>query len=255
MTSFDILFTIECRAAISGGAVHVNSHGITLTSVTLVWVNQSQFVQNTAGVDRMLAMTNDPTAVESMDGGAWTLDGGVNIFVNNTFDGNSAYGNGGAISYKYYCFTGTLPCSALPLALPCASLPVPSCLLCPTSHSPTLHCTVSPILPCPALPCPARPASALPCPASNTHFSLLVITSSALLHFSVGHRNCQNAALCVFTGGNLRWAYLDQDAADQSKNCSTLSHSSNSYVRNSAKLAGGVLFSSDISSSRLNCKP
>ena len=60
--------------------------------------------------------------------------------------------------------------------------------------------------------------------------------------------------LAVLTGGNLRWAYLDPYTADQSKNCSALDHGNNSYIGNVAKLAGGVLFSSDIHSSRLNCK-
>lgn len=82
----------------------VNSNGITLTSVTLVWVNQSVFTQNTAGTE--MASSN-PMA---MSGGAWALDGGVNLFMNNTFDSNIAYGTGGAISYSYQCFTGWCPC-------------------------------------------------------------------------------------------------------------------------------------------------
>lgn len=116
-----------CRASTSGGAVHVNSRGSTLTSVTLVWVNQSQFVGNTAGVDHYLALTGDDSQAVAMDGGAWALDGGVNIFTNNTFDGNTAYGNGGALAYTYYCFTGMMPCPALPrLALPCPTLTCPA---------------------------------------------------------------------------------------------------------------------------------
>lgn len=86
----------------------MNSHGITLTSVTLVWVDQSQFLGNIAGRDLYLGLSDEATQLTTMDGGAWTLDGGVNIFSNNNFTSNSAYGNGGAISYKYYCFTGML---------------------------------------------------------------------------------------------------------------------------------------------------
>lgn len=91
--------------------MYVNSHGITLTSVTLVWVNQSQFLGNIAGRD--LDVMEDSSQIVSMDGGAWTLDGGVNIFMNNTFDGNRASANGGAISYKYYCFKGAVMCCAV----------------------------------------------------------------------------------------------------------------------------------------------
>ena len=76
----------------------MNSLGITLTSVTLVWVSQSSFMQNQAG------MSQDPAL--PLDGGAWNLDGSVNIFMNNTFDSNSAAGTGGAIAYSYQCYTG-----------------------------------------------------------------------------------------------------------------------------------------------------
>lgn len=86
--------------------MYVNSHGITLTSVTLVWVDQSNFIANTAGKDLYLDVNPDAALARTMDGGAWTLDGGVNIFSNNKFTSNNAYGNGGAISYKHYCFTG-----------------------------------------------------------------------------------------------------------------------------------------------------
>ena len=57
------------------------------------------------------------------------------------------------------------------------------------------------------------------------------------------------------TGGSLRWAYLDPDSAAQSYDCSTLTHSANSYISNNAKYAGGVLFSTDLNSSRLTCSP
>ena len=78
----------------------VNSQGVTLTSVTYVWVNASSFTDNTAGSEMA------PDIPMDMTGGAWTLDGGVNVFMNNTFGGNRAWGTGGAISYSSQCFTG-----------------------------------------------------------------------------------------------------------------------------------------------------
>ena len=79
---------------------------MTLRSVTLVWVNQSSFTQNQAGVSR------DPTL--PLDGGAWSLDGSVNFFLNSTFDRNSAVGTGGAVAYNNQCFTGLcLTCYAV----------------------------------------------------------------------------------------------------------------------------------------------
>ncbi len=56
-------------------------------------------------------------------------------------------------------------------------------------------------------------------------------------------------------GGNLRWAFLDPDAAAQSGGCSSLTHSTNSYRSNFAEVAGGAIFSSDLASSRLTCEP
>ena len=93
-----IAVAMLCRAAASGGAMYVNSLGVTLTSVTLVWVRDSFFKGNRAGVIQNLTVPQD--------GGAWSLNGGVNLFTNNSFDRNAAVGTGGAISYAYQCFTG-----------------------------------------------------------------------------------------------------------------------------------------------------
>ena len=83
----------------------MTSLGITLTSVTLVWVNQSSFLQNQAGLSRDLSLP--------LDGGAWNLEGSVNTIMNSTFDSNSAVGTGGAIAYSNQCFSGALRCAVL----------------------------------------------------------------------------------------------------------------------------------------------
>ena len=94
----------------------MNSLGMTLRSVTLVWVKQSSFTQNQAGVSRDLAL--------SLDGGAWSLDGSVNFFLNNTFDRNSAVGTGGAVAYNYQCFQGRCltGCAGLCRAVLCCAV-------------------------------------------------------------------------------------------------------------------------------------
>ena len=51
----------------------------------------------------------------------------------------------------------------------------------------------------------------------------------------------------------MRWAFLDPSSAAESLNCSSVAHSTNSYLSNSAAYAGGVLFSTDLKSSRLTC--
>ena len=118
--------------------MYVNSHGITLTSVTLVWVDKSDFVGNTAGKDLYLDVNPNAAQARTMDGGAWTLDGGVNIFSNNRFTNNNAYGNGGAISYKYYCFTGL----AWVFAACGKGSAVLYVMLCKTANVSRLHCTL-----------------------------------------------------------------------------------------------------------------
>ena len=61
-------------------------------------------------------------------------------------------------------------------------------------------------------------------------------------------------AYCL-TGGRLRWAFLAPDLAEQSQDCSALTHSTNSYRSNFAAVAGGVIFSTDLPSSRVACDP
>ena len=112
----------------------MNSMGMTLRSVTLVWVNQSSFTENQAGVSRDLAVP--------LDGGAWSLDGSVNFFLNNTFDSNSAVGTGGAVAYNYQCFQG--------LCLTCCAVLCCAVLCCAALRCAALRCAA---LRCAALCC------------------------------------------------------------------------------------------------------
>ena len=122
----------------------MNSLGMTLRSVTLVWVNQSSFTQNQAGVSRDLA--------RPLDGGAWSLDGSVNFFLNSTFDRNYAVGTGGAVAYNYQCFKG-LCCAVLCCAVLCCAVLCCAVLCCAVLCCAVLCCAV---LCCAVLCCPVR---------------------------------------------------------------------------------------------------